>query len=71
MNDLCSFADHLREFRDVFVFHQDSSSNDMFGAHVGLNPSLTTPEEKTTAVAHVVQCMGKALIPGIRNEVLM
>ncbi|XP_027070811.2 nudix hydrolase 20, chloroplastic-like isoform X2 [Coffea eugenioides] len=63
------FADHLRKFRDVFVFQKDTkafSSN--FGCHVTLHSSLTTAEDRTRAVGDVVKCLGEELIPGIRNE---
>ncbi|KAL3535779.1 hypothetical protein ACH5RR_004240 [Cinchona calisaya] len=63
------FADHLRKFRDVFVFPKD---NDAFGSnlgcHVTLHSLLKTAEDRTRAVGDVVKCLGKELIPGIRNE---
>ncbi|PKI69045.1 hypothetical protein CRG98_010514, partial [Punica granatum] len=62
------FTKHLKDFEDVFVFPRDGSYESGFGYHVGLSPSLRTPEDKTKAVARVVECLGDALIPGIRNE---
>lgn len=66
---LCSFAGHLQKFCDVFVFHQNNSHSHHAGNHLTLHPMLTTPVERTTAVADVVRCLGEELIPGIRNEV--
>lgn len=68
---LCSFADHLRKFQDIFTFPEDNSQETCFGDHVKLHPSLKTPEDRTRAVADVVKCLGEELIPGIRNEVLL
>ncbi|KAE9464435.1 hypothetical protein C3L33_03662, partial [Rhododendron williamsianum] len=62
------FAGHLQKFCDVFVFHQNNSHSHHAGNHVTLHPMLTTPDERTTAVADVVRCLGEKLIPGIRNE---
>ncbi|KAF9624947.1 hypothetical protein IFM89_016195 [Coptis chinensis] len=62
------FADNLREFKDVFVFGEDS----LFGSNVvTLNQLLETPDDRTEAVGYVVKCLGEGLIPGIRNEVLL
>ncbi|GAA0143226.1 kinase [Lithospermum erythrorhizon] len=61
------FADHLKEFKDVFIFHKDNSQSDQV-SNVTLHKNLTTPEGRTRAVADVIKCLGKELIPGIRNE---
>ncbi|CAI9100282.1 OLC1v1037246C1 [Oldenlandia corymbosa var. corymbosa] len=61
------FADHLRKFRDVFIFPKDDTFGGNFGCHVTLHSMLRTAEERTRAVAHVVKSLGE-LIPGIRNE---
>lgn len=69
---MCSFADHLRGFRNVFTFPQDNSYGNQFGCYVTLHTMLKTPEEKTRAVGEVIKCLSeKELIPGIRNEVLI
>ncbi|KAK2978230.1 hypothetical protein RJ640_024263 [Escallonia rubra] len=62
------FADHLRTFKDVFVFPNDNSNGSHSGGHVTLHPMLKTPDHRTEAVDHVVKLLGKELIPGIRNE---
>nr|GMC63439.1 nudix hydrolase 20, chloroplastic-like [Ipomoea batatas] len=62
------FADHLRAFRNVFVFPKDNSYGSHFGCHVTLHPVLKTPEDRTAAFAEVVKSLGEELIPGIRNE---
>ncbi|XP_019191609.1 PREDICTED: nudix hydrolase 20, chloroplastic-like isoform X2 [Ipomoea nil] len=62
------FADHLRAFRNVFVFPKDNSYGTHFGCHVTLHPVLKTPEDRTAAFAEVVKSLGEELIPGIRNE---
>ncbi|KAK3431135.1 nudix hydrolase 20, chloroplastic [Eucalyptus grandis] len=62
------FADHLRQFDDVFTFDRDSLNGSRFGGCVGLHPLLGTPEDRTEAVVRVVKCLGQELIPGIRNE---
>ncbi|KAK9715300.1 hypothetical protein RND81_06G155800 [Saponaria officinalis] len=62
------FADHLRTFRDVFLFPHDDSNNSHFGWHVTLHPSLKTPADRTSVVAGVINCLGEEVIPGIRNE---
>ncbi|XP_031109389.1 nudix hydrolase 20, chloroplastic-like isoform X1 [Ipomoea triloba] len=62
------FADHLRAFRNVFVFPKDNSYGSHFGCHVTLHPLLKTPEDRTAAFAEVVKSLGEELIPGIRNE---
>lgn len=65
------FAHHLRTFKDVFTFPEDSSYGGNFGCHLALHPLLSTPEDRTKAVADVVKCFADKLIPGIRNEVLV
>nr|GMC68683.1 nudix hydrolase 20, chloroplastic-like isoform X1 [Ipomoea batatas] len=65
---LCRFADHLRAFRNVFVFPKDNSYGSHFGCHVTLQQVLKTPEDRTAAFAEVVKSLGEELIPGIRNE---
>ncbi|XP_058206782.1 nudix hydrolase 20, chloroplastic-like isoform X3 [Rhododendron vialii] len=62
------FAGHLQKFCDVFVFHQNNSHSHHAGNHVMLHPMLMTPDQRTTALADVVRCLGEELIPGIRNE---
>lgn len=66
-----SFAQHLRRFKDVFIFPRDDSYGGRIGAHVTLHPMLGKPEDRTGAVGDVVKCLGEELIPGIRNEVLI
>lgn len=68
---LCRFAEHLRPFRNVFVFPKDNSYGSHFGCHVTFHPLLKTQEDRTTAFAEVVKSLGEELIPGIRNEVLL
>ncbi|KAH6761609.1 nudix hydrolase-like protein 20 [Perilla frutescens var. hirtella] len=62
------FARHLRSFKDVFTFPEDSSYGGNFGCYLALNPKVSTPEDRTKAVADVVKCLADELIPGIRNE---
>ncbi|KAF5482071.1 hypothetical protein F2P56_002667 [Juglans regia] len=62
------FAQHLRRFKDVFIFPRDDSYGGRIGAHVTLHPMLGKPEDRTGAVGDVVKCLGEELIPGIRNE---
>ncbi|KAL7134741.1 hypothetical protein ABFS83_11G045900 [Erythranthe nasuta] len=62
------FAHHLRRYKDVFTFPEDSSYGGNFGCHVGLHPLLSAPDDRTEAVGHVVKCLGEDVIPGIRNE---
>ncbi|XP_057967984.1 nudix hydrolase 20, chloroplastic-like [Malania oleifera] len=57
------FADHLKRFQDVFIFHSCHSNG-----YVSLHSLLRTPEDRTRAVGDVVKCLGEELIPGIRNE---
>ncbi|KAF6172922.1 hypothetical protein GIB67_035476 [Kingdonia uniflora] len=63
------FADHLREFEDVFAFPRE----DLFGgngsSYVTLHGALKSVEERTKAVGVVINCL-RGMIPGIRNEVL-
>lgn len=65
------FADHLRRFKDVFIFPEDKKFGGNFGYHVSLHSLLSTSEDRTRAVADVVNYLGEELIPGIRNEVLV
>ncbi|XP_074368490.1 nudix hydrolase 20, chloroplastic-like isoform X3 [Apium graveolens] len=62
------FAGYLRNFPHVFIFPDDDSQAILFGDHVQLHSSLTTPEDTTSAVGDVIKCLGEQLIPGIRNE---
>ncbi|XP_021741573.1 nudix hydrolase 20, chloroplastic-like [Chenopodium quinoa] len=62
------FAAHLRRFQDVFSFPRDVLHNGHFDWHITLNPELKSPEDRTSAVANVINCLGEELIPGIRNE---
>uniref|UniRef100_A0A2N9H2L6 DUF4743 domain-containing protein n=1 Tax=Fagus sylvatica TaxID=28930 RepID=A0A2N9H2L6_FAGSY len=57
------FANHLRRFKDVFLFPQDSSYGGHIGGHVTLHPMLRTPENRTSAVGDVIKCLGEELIP--------
>lgn len=68
---LYRFADHLRKFRDVFIFPKDETFGSKFGCHVTLHSMLRTAEDRTRAVGDVVKSLGEELIPGIRNEVLL
>nr|DAD44754.1 TPA_asm: hypothetical protein HUJ06_002984 [Nelumbo nucifera] len=61
------FANHLREFHNVFDFLEDKSYSSHFGGYITLNPSLKSSEDRTEAVADVINCLG-GLIPGTRNE---
>ncbi|XP_015902476.3 nudix hydrolase 20, chloroplastic [Ziziphus jujuba] len=54
------FAEHLRRFRNVFIFSEDNQ--------VTLHSSLKTSEDRTRAVGEVIKSLGEKLIPGIRNE---
>lgn len=67
--NLCSFAEHLKKYANVFTFPQDDSVQ--CGAYLTLNESLTTPEDRTRGVGDVVKCLGEEVIPGTRNEVLL
>ncbi|KAI4312278.1 hypothetical protein MLD38_037104 [Melastoma candidum] len=62
------FAEHLRKFGDVFLFHREGSSAGRFGNHIELSPSLVSYEDRTDALAYVVKSLESGLIPGIRNE---
>ncbi|KMT03012.1 hypothetical protein BVRB_8g195750 [Beta vulgaris subsp. vulgaris] len=62
------FSAHLRRFQDVFLFSQDVLHNGRFDWHITLHPTLRSPEDRTSAVADVINCLGEELIPGIRNE---
>ncbi|KAL2929281.1 Nudix hydrolase 20 chloroplastic, partial [Bienertia sinuspersici] len=59
------FAAHLKRFQDVFLFLQH---NGVLDWHITLHPTLKSPEDRTSAVANVIKCLGKELVPGIRNE---
>lgn len=66
---MCSFAENLRGFQDVFIFSKDNNCD---GDHVMLHGMLKSAEDRTRAVGEVIKCLaGKELIPGIRNEVLL
>ncbi|CAM8938687.1 unnamed protein product [Rhodiola kirilowii] len=62
------FTINLKRFPDVFTFGQDTSYKNCHGGYVSFHPSLTSPEDRTKAVGHVVQTLGENVIPGIRNE---
>ncbi|EPS72290.1 hypothetical protein M569_02467, partial [Genlisea aurea] len=62
------FADHLREYNDVFTFPSDNFYGGNFGYHLTLHPQLLSPTERTEAVGGVVRSLGEELIPGFRNE---
>uniref|UniRef100_A0A803MQ49 DUF4743 domain-containing protein n=1 Tax=Chenopodium quinoa TaxID=63459 RepID=A0A803MQ49_CHEQI len=57
------FADHLRRFQDVFLFPQDVLHNGHFDWYITLHPELKSPEDRTSAVANVINCLGEELIP--------
>ncbi|XP_015160571.1 nudix hydrolase 20, chloroplastic-like isoform X2 [Solanum tuberosum] len=61
------FADFLKPFQNVFIFPQDNTYGSHFGCYCTLHPNLSTPNDRTKAVANVVKSLGE-LIPGIRNE---
>lgn len=65
------FADHLRQFDDVFTFDRDSLNGSRFGGCVGLHPLLGTPEDRTEAVVRVVKCLGQELIPALSGEIFI
>ncbi|KAI5680603.1 hypothetical protein M9H77_01830 [Catharanthus roseus] len=62
------FADHLRRFKDIFVFQKDNNFGGNFRYHISLHSELRTVADRTRAVADVVKSLGEELIPGIRNE---
>ncbi|KAJ4823645.1 Nudix hydrolase 20, chloroplastic [Turnera subulata] len=63
------FVEHLKRFKDVFIFPQSDSYSGRFGGYVTVHSSLNSPESRTGAVAEVIKCFGEErLIPGIRNE---
>ncbi|XP_027924733.1 nudix hydrolase 20, chloroplastic-like [Vigna unguiculata] len=62
------FVEHLRGFGDVFVFPKEKFNGGPNGDFVSLHPMLKTADERTSAVAYVVQQLGEERIPGIRNE---
>jgi len=62
-------VEHLRGFGDVFVFPKEKFNGGPNGDFVSLHPMLKTADERTSAVAYVVQQLGEERIPGIRNEV--
>ncbi|XP_054813504.1 nudix hydrolase 20, chloroplastic-like isoform X2 [Prosopis cineraria] len=62
------FADQLRIFRDVFILPKDKLYGYPFDEYVSLDPTLKTPEQRTSAVGNVIKCLGEEWIPGIRNE---
>ncbi|XP_045790398.1 nudix hydrolase 20, chloroplastic-like [Trifolium pratense] len=59
------FVEHLRRFNNVFVFTNDGGP---VGDCVSLHPLLKTAEERTSAVAYVIEHLGEKYIPHIRNE---
>ncbi|PIN04160.1 Thiamine pyrophosphokinase [Handroanthus impetiginosus] len=59
----CEFIPFVIEGQIVGYVH-----NGNFGYHIALHPVLSTPEDRTGAVADVVKSLGEELIPGIRNE---
>ncbi|XP_015080781.1 nudix hydrolase 20, chloroplastic-like [Solanum pennellii] len=61
------FADFLKPFQNVFIFPQDNTYGSHFECYCTLHPNLSTPNDRTKAVANVVKSLGE-LIPGIRNE---
>ncbi|CAN4084726.1 unnamed protein product [Withania somnifera] len=61
------FAQFLKPFHDVFIFPQDNNYGSHLGCHCTLHANLTTPKDRTKAVANVIKSLGE-LIPGIRNE---
>ncbi|PHT53606.1 Nudix hydrolase 20, chloroplastic [Capsicum baccatum] len=61
------FADFLKPFDNVFIFPQDNTFGSHLGCHCTLHPNLSTPNDRTKAVANVIMSLGE-LIPGIRNE---
>ncbi|MED6210456.1 Nudix hydrolase 20, chloroplastic, variant 2 [Stylosanthes scabra] len=62
------FVEHFKSFSDVFINIKDNSNGGSIGECVSLNPMLKTAEERTSAVAYVIKCLGEEHIPGIRNE---
>lgn len=65
------FADHLRRFKDVFIFPEDEKFGGNFGYHVSLHSLLCTSEDRTRAVADVVNCLGEELIPAISCHIVI
>lgn len=60
----CRFVDHLARFQDVFIVEGRGAQGS-----VQLQPSLTTPELRTPAVARVLeQLRQEGVIGGWRNE---
>ncbi|KAJ8769813.1 hypothetical protein K2173_007673 [Erythroxylum novogranatense] len=65
------FVEHLKRFKDVFLFPQSHSYGGRFGFFVTLHDTLRTPDERTRVLAQVIKCLGEEddqLIPGIRDE---
>ncbi|CAO2841410.1 unnamed protein product [Amaranthus hypochondriacus] len=62
------FSENLRRFEDVFSFPQDVVNTSHFNWHISLHPALKSYEDRTSAVADVINSLGEKLIPGIRNE---
>ncbi|KAL8152536.1 hypothetical protein V2J09_010296 [Rumex salicifolius] len=58
------FFDVLKKFPDVFVFRQNGSYGGSFGGYVTLHPYLKTCEDRTSAVASVINYLGEEIIPG-------
>ncbi|KAF3962223.1 hypothetical protein CMV_013234 [Castanea mollissima] len=65
------FANHLRRFKDVFIFPQDNSYGGRIGSHVTLHPMLRTPDDRTNAVGDVVKCLGEELIPAVPCDIIL
>ncbi|KAH7652059.1 Thiamine diphosphokinase protein [Dioscorea alata] len=61
------FVDHLKEFPGVFTCLFGNGDHRFDDGRVTLHESLSTPVERTRAVAGVIQSLGE-LIPGIRSE---
>lgn len=55
----------------MFSFPRDGLYNGHYDWHISLHPELKSPEDRTSAVADVINSLGEELIPGIRNEVLL
>lgn len=67
---LCRFVDHLKEFPGVFTCLLGNGDHRFDDGHVTLHESLSTPGERTRAVAGVIKCL-RELIPGISSEVFV
>uniref|UniRef100_A0A2P2JK23 Nudix hydrolase 20ic-like isoform X2 n=1 Tax=Rhizophora mucronata TaxID=61149 RepID=A0A2P2JK23_RHIMU len=66
------FIEHLRRFKDVFVFLGSDSYGGRFGYYVTLDEMLKAPEDRTRAVGEVIKCLGEEnLIPAVPCDIII